>query len=185
MIDLTSEQLATGREGAARDGVSNVAFVEGDAAAMPFDDGSFDVAVSRFAFHHLPDPGAVAAEMRRVVRPGGRVAITDMVDEGERHNEFERLRDPSHTSALTDEALEALFDGLEIVARDERRQAIPLEPWLRQSRTPDDAARLIEDAVRTEVGGGARTGLHGHADEDGALHIAQRWVVLVGRSADR
>src|SRR5919201_4924619 len=46
VLDLTREILDTGRRGAEEDGVRNVLFLEGDAAAMPFVDGSFDVAVS-------------------------------------------------------------------------------------------------------------------------------------------
>jgi demethylmenaquinone methyltransferase / 2-methoxy-6-polyprenyl-1,4-benzoquinol methylase len=78
VLDLTPAMLETGRRGAREEGATNVEFVEGDASAMPFADGSFDVAFSRFAFHHLPDPEAVAREMARVVRPGGRVVILEI-----------------------------------------------------------------------------------------------------------
>lgn len=46
-----------------------------DAAALPFDDGAFDVVVSTYALYHLPEPGRAVAEMLRVVRPGGTIAI--------------------------------------------------------------------------------------------------------------
>jgi len=51
-------------------------FVEGDAQAPPFPDATFDVVVSNFAFHHLPDQGRALAAWRRVLRPGGCLALT-------------------------------------------------------------------------------------------------------------
>jgi SAM-dependent methyltransferase len=182
VLDLTREMLETGAHGAEQDGVANVLFVEGDAAAMPFLDGSFDVAVSRFAFHHLPDPEPVAREMARVVRTGGAVALIDMVDGGARHNELERLRDPSHTTALPEEELAALLErhGVRIVERDERRQAIPAEPWMERAYPPPGVTEQVLAALRAEADGGEPTGLEAHLDDAGALHLAQRWVLLVG-----
>jgi len=185
VIDLTPEVMDAGRQGAEDEGVGNVRFVEGDAASMPFEDGSFDVAVSRFAFHHLEDPRAVALEMARVVRPGGHVAIVDMVDGGHRHNELERLRDPSHTNALPEEELMSLLReaGTSVVARDERRQAIPAKPWIERAHTTtEEAGEQVLSALDEEVGGGAPTGLHAH-EHEGHVHVAQLWVLLVGRKA--
>lgn len=56
-----------------------VAFEEGSALAMPFEDASFDVAISEEAFAHIPDKPTLAAECVRVVRPGGTVAFTDIL----------------------------------------------------------------------------------------------------------
>jgi ubiquinone/menaquinone biosynthesis C-methylase UbiE len=185
VIDLTPEVMEAGRRGAEDEGVQNVRFVEGDAAAMPFEDGSFDVAVSRFAFHHLEDPQAVAFEMARVVRSGGHVAIMDMVDGGDRHNELERLRDPSHTRALPEEQLMSLLRdvGTSVVARDERRQAIPAKPWLERAHTTTpEAGDEVLGALHDELHGGHATGLHAH-EHEGHVHVAQQWVLLVGRKA--
>ena len=185
VIDLTPEVIDAGRRGADDEGVQNVRFVEGDAAAMPFADGTFDVAVSRFAFHHLEDPGAVAQEMARVVRSGGHLAIVDMVDGGNRHNELERLRDPSHTRALPEEQLMSLLRdvGTSVVARDERRQAIPAKPWLERAHTTTpDAGEEVLGALHDEVHGGHATGLHAH-ERDGHVHVAQQWLLLVGCKA--
>src|SRR3954470_12464213 len=106
-FDLTGEMLATGKAEADAAGVRNVVFERGDASALPHLDGSFDLVVSRFAVHHFAEPARQIGEMARVCRPGGRVAIVDLVtvDAGtaERHNELERLRDPSHTRALAAE----------------------------------------------------------------------------------
>jgi ubiquinone/menaquinone biosynthesis C-methylase UbiE len=183
VIDLTPEVMEAGRRGAEDEGVDNIRFVEGDAAAMPFEDGSFDVAVSRFAFHHLENPEAVTQEMARVVRPGGHLGIVDMVDGGARHNDLERLRDPSHTTALSEDQLVSFLEGAgaSIVARDEHRQALPAEPWLERAHTTTPAAsEEVRAALREELGGGSPTGLDAH-EHDGHVHVAQSWLLLVGR----
>lgn len=185
VVDLTAEQLQTGREAVAQERIDNVRFLEGDALALPFADGEFDLAMSRFAFHHLPDHAAALREMARVVRPGGHVAVIDMVGGGARHDELEILRDPSHTRAPSERSLLELIGeaGGQVTATVERRQPIPLEPWLAQSSTPEDAAHQIRAAIAAEADGGEPTGLEGHRGEDGELAIAQRWAIVVGRLA--
>lgn len=49
----------------------------GDLLQLPFDDASFDLAWCSFVLHHMPDPVAAARELRRVVRPGGRVVLRE------------------------------------------------------------------------------------------------------------
>jgi ubiquinone/menaquinone biosynthesis C-methylase UbiE len=104
-LDATEAMLARGQAQATDEGRGNVVFMRGDAAALPFLDGSFDVVVSRFAAHHFEAPEAVVAEMARCTRPGGHVALVDLVADrepavAEEQNRLERLRDPSHTRML-------------------------------------------------------------------------------------
>jgi len=54
---------------------ARVRFVLGDAAALPFDDGTFDVAISTLSFHHWAEPGSVFREIARTLRPGGTALI--------------------------------------------------------------------------------------------------------------
>ena len=67
-IDPSNEQLAYART---RPGVNLAEFRVGDAENLPFDDGNFDVAVMALVLSFLRDPNKAAAEMARVVRPGG------------------------------------------------------------------------------------------------------------------
>ncbi|MFF7976618.1 methyltransferase domain-containing protein [Streptomyces sp. NPDC007905] len=78
-LDTTPEMLAQGKGQADAEGVANLVFQKGDAAALPFLDGSFPLVVSRFSLHHVASPQGVAAELVRVCRPGGRVVVADMV----------------------------------------------------------------------------------------------------------
>lgn len=60
----------------ARSSVLGAQFVEGDATALPFEDASFDAVTIGFGMPHVPDPPAVMAEARRVLKPGGRLAYS-------------------------------------------------------------------------------------------------------------
>jgi len=74
-VDLTPAQLDRARERCAAEGV-DVALREADAQALPFADGTFDVVVSVFGVIFAPDHAAAAAELARVCRDGGTVAVT-------------------------------------------------------------------------------------------------------------
>jgi phosphatidylethanolamine/phosphatidyl-N-methylethanolamine N-methyltransferase len=73
-IDLSPAMLGIARRKVAREGLSHVeALEEMDASAMAFPDDSFDAAMAMYVMTVVPDPAATMAEMRRVVRPGGRI----------------------------------------------------------------------------------------------------------------
>jgi SAM-dependent methyltransferase len=80
-VDLTPELFAAARTRAARARV-DVDWVEGDAEALPFADASFDVVVSTFGVMFAPDHGTAAAELVRVLRPGGRLGLCNWTPEG-------------------------------------------------------------------------------------------------------
>jgi arsenite methyltransferase len=77
-IDMTPEMLAKARAAAAEIGLTNVAFVGGEAEQLPFADGSFDVVISNGVIDLIPDKDAVFAELHRVLAPGGRIQIADV-----------------------------------------------------------------------------------------------------------
>ena len=74
-VDLSGPMLTVARAAAERAGVSNVSFAQGDAQVFPFDSASFDVAVSRMGCMFFGDPVAAFANLRRAIRPGGRLAL--------------------------------------------------------------------------------------------------------------
>ncbi|HSR94206.1 MAG TPA: methyltransferase domain-containing protein [Solirubrobacterales bacterium] len=186
VLDLTAEMLAVGKREVDAAGVRNVLFQLGEASAMPFLDGSFDLAISRFAVHHFPDPAAVLAEMTRVCRPEGRVAIVDMVvaepEHADAYNHRERLRDPSHTRALSTEELSAAMAavGLELVHLTERERPLPLARWLAQTQPPEEVASQLCAELEAELAGGTATGMRPRREAD-ELFFTQRWAIAVGR----
>ena len=114
-IDLTPEMLSVGKAQVDASDIPNVLFERGDAASLPYLDGSFDLVVSRFAVHHFDHPGEQLGEMVRVCRSGGRVGLIDLVvadgQPADVLNEVERRRDPSHTEALSLGRLTGLIEA--------------------------------------------------------------------------
>ena len=79
-IDIGAEQL-DGARALARDlGVKNVTFRQGDIFALPFEDESFDVVFSQTVLYHIPNPEKALAEIKRVLRRGGLVALRDAIN---------------------------------------------------------------------------------------------------------
>jgi len=186
-VDVTPAMLAAGQAACAAGGPENVLFAPGDAAALPFLDASFDIVLTRFALHHIEDPGAVLREMARCARPGGRVALGDLVAVEDRllatsQNRLERLRDPSHTRQLSAAELEELCRdaGLEATSSEVRAIDLPLARWLEQAQTPEDVGARISAELRAELDGGEETGFEPHL-LDGRLWFRQRWASLIAR----
>ncbi len=74
-IDASPTMLARGVDDSVRAGTEGLVLVRGDATALPFEDGSFDCACCFAALHLFADPFAALDEMRRVLAPGGRIAL--------------------------------------------------------------------------------------------------------------
>ena len=74
-IDVSRKMLDRARERFVRKGVTNVRLFQMDATSLTFPDDSFDTVYAPFLISVVPDPVAVAREMRRVCRPGGRIII--------------------------------------------------------------------------------------------------------------
>jgi ubiquinone/menaquinone biosynthesis C-methylase UbiE len=143
MLERAREVLADRR---------NVELTLGDVGSLPFADQSFDIVVSRFAFHHFHEPVRVLREMRRVCRAGGRVLVCDLLgsedsDKAAAFHALEMRRDPSHARAHTLGELSGYFTqaGLTPEIANTFRLPFELESLLARS-FPEDGDR---NALRT------------------------------------
>jgi ubiquinone/menaquinone biosynthesis C-methylase UbiE len=89
-LDFSPGLLAIAREYGA-DSMVEVDWIEGDAQALPFDDDSFDRVISCFGHMFAPDHKQTADELRRVCRPGGRIAVACWTPEGNLGEMFQRM----------------------------------------------------------------------------------------------
>ncbi len=183
-LDATPAMLREAEKLAAANHIANVEWHRGDVYALPFADNSFDIVTCRFAFHHLREPARALAEMARVCRVGGRIALCDGIaaDDPEKaaaFNRMERHRDPSTVEFRTLGWHLALFKAAGLPAPATHFYQVPAErERLIAASFPanDDRAllrRMIDEAVE-----GDRMGLAARRDRE-TVKFAYPAAILV------
>jgi SAM-dependent methyltransferase len=179
-IDITPALLHVGAQRLHEAGVDNVLLQEGNATALPFVDESFDLVMCRTAIHHMPDPQRAVAEMARVCRPDGRVAVLDMIvpsaDMRPRFDDVHRALDPSHAGALLEAELADLLERtVGPLAYGETNG--PLRLPLASIMTDVADRDAVVSALEQELAGGAASGLE-PARENGELVVSFHFTTV-------
>jgi arsenite methyltransferase len=176
-VDLGDDAVAGARSAAADAGLPDlVTFEAADAGQLPFADASFDVVVCECALCTFPDKLTALSEMRRVLRPGGRLALSDVVADHERLPGD--LRGPMATvacigGALTDDGYRQLLERAGFLVLDSQsaeadvaKMADRVSSRLRAARILGlDGLAPIEGGLRRaiELAGEAERAIAGHA----------------------
>ena len=185
-FDLTPQMLNKAAQRCAEAGVDNVAFREGNAAELPFADATFDAAVTRLSVHHFDRPGRVMSEIFRVLRPGGRFVVADVIAseipaESELQNAIEILRDPSHVRMLPGSELTALVKqaGFDVESKTTWDKPREFEEWM---GIVNDATRVppLRVVVRALASAGASAGMGLSLDGD-KVKFFHRWNLIAAR----
>lgn len=204
-VDLSGPMLADARRRAAAEGLANVEFRQADAQTHPFPDDAYDVVLSRFGVMFFDDPQAAFANLRRALRPGGRLALVCWQSLARNENrQVERdafaahlslppprtsgpgalsLADPDHVRSLL------CGSGFEQVALDDVRRPLYF------GRDADDAASFmcavpttqeqLDDAgseIAERIVSDLRGALGARESSDGVLLGSAAWVVSARRS---
>ncbi|MGZ4173480.1 MAG: class I SAM-dependent methyltransferase [Solirubrobacteraceae bacterium] len=201
-MDLGEPTLAVARSRLAEEGAATIVYLQSDATSLPLADGAFDVALCQQGLQFFPDRAGALAEMRRMLKPGARVALATWKDI--EHSPFIAIADSlarhvGHGAAEMMHSPWGLSDDRElarlvsaagfsdVVVREETiectwashpqfaRRAIaagPIAPVF--SRAPEDAQRTVADEVAAR--------LAPHAIADGRLRMRLTSNVALARA---
>jgi ubiquinone/menaquinone biosynthesis C-methylase UbiE len=141
--DLTPSMLVQVERLAAERGIRNVATRQGDVEDLPFADATFNLVVSRYSAHHWPHPVVALREFNRVLKPGGRFILSDIVAaDAPALDTFlqtiELLRDPSHVRDHSIEQWLRMFEQSNFDAQVIFTWDLPLnfDAWVQRMATP-------------------------------------------------
>lgn len=159
--DLSEKMLAVVRQAASERGLTNLTTAHGPAEALPFADASFDVAISRYSAHHWHDVGLALREIKRVLKPGGKFILMDMVSPGQPVLDVwlqtvEILRDPSHVRDYSQGEWLSMINqsGLFVDRLVVDRLDLEFRSWIERMQTPQtlaQAIRLLQEKASDSV----------------------------------
>ncbi|HGI5910641.1 TPA: class I SAM-dependent methyltransferase [Yersinia enterocolitica] len=154
--DLSAQMLDVVSQAATDKKLTNIEVKQGLAESLPFDDQSFDIVISRYSAHHWHDVGQALREVKRVLRPGGKVIFMDVVSPGHPVLDIylqtvEVLRDTSHVHNYAPGEWLALFTEAGLIINEVTSDRLYLEfsSWIARMRTPTHFATAIRELQKS------------------------------------
>ena len=184
-IDITPGMLELAVQAARKGEFDNITCLTGDVEHLPFRESEFDAVTCRFSFHHFPGPRISLCEMVRVLRPGGRLVIEDMLSsedttKSEYQNKMENLRDPSHIKHYKESEIERMLQeaGLVVVDRVGGSSVFDFGHWIGMADPPAGNVEMIREMMRGSMEGD-RSGLDVRV-ENGRMVFSYTTAIVVG-----
>jgi SAM-dependent methyltransferase len=202
-VDVSASMIERARQATERSGLRNVSFERADAATHPFPAGRFDVAISRFGTMFFADPVAAFGNIRRALRPGGRLVM--MVWAEHRRNEWSvliehalamtgtpaaipaqpdpfSLADPTLTERILEAAgfVEASFTEVHVPVYYGPDVAAALE-WVRGFSSVNDVLQGLDPASVERALDRLRESLAAHLGAEGVWLDSRAWIVAACR----
>lgn len=178
-LDMTDDMLALARENQRKSGVTNVEFLRGEIENIPLPAASVDVIISNCVINLSADKDRVLREAFRVLKPGGRLAVSDVVVRGEVPEEIQRslllwvgciagaLRDEDYVSKLTAAGFESVsIEPTRIYQIEDARTFLT-----GQGLDVDAIAPLVENKFMSAFVRASKPGLAGVTKQSAGLNV--------------
>jgi len=203
-VDVSAPAIERARELARAEGVRNVTFERADAQVYRFPQERFDLAISRFGTMFFDDPGTAFANIRRALRPAGRLVM--MVWQAHERNEWDVVIHRSLAAAGGPMALPSggpdpfsLADPLAVteiletarfadVAFTDVREPVYYGPdvaaafdWVRSFMSTSEVLKRLDPAAAARAAGCLREALATHATDNGIWFNSRAWIVTARR----
>jgi SAM-dependent methyltransferase len=146
-VDMTPEMLEKARASAARMGLANVEFRQGFLEDLPVDDNSIDVIISNCVINLSPDKAKVFSEAFRVLKPGGVLAVSDIVTDGPLPDEIKQ------SLSMWAGCVAGAVDAADYIAMMEAAgfTDISVTPTFFDKETVDEAVKEVGDQIDLKV----------------------------------
>jgi ubiquinone/menaquinone biosynthesis C-methylase UbiE len=183
-IDATLEMIRLAWDRFEKARLTNGHFETAAAEELPYAAAQFEQVLTRLSFHHFDDVPGVLSEVRRVMRPTGRLIVADVISseepaEAALHNSLEKLRDPTHVRMFSGSELLDLLrvEGFRVMHHESWRQSRTFPEWAAVIGDPDRTEPL-ENVMRVLARAGESAGIKLH-EESGELRFAHTWLLAI------
>ena len=150
-IDIAINSIRVDQKLAREKSIANLNFLSYGGIQLPFKSGAVDGAISRYAFHHFPDPDRSVQELSRVTAPGGFVILSDPMtyaeDRSDFIDQFQKLKPDGHVHFYREEELDSLFEKFGLIKETgfKKLSIIPSGP------PPVNPAELLDSTKMSSI----------------------------------